>query len=51
MSGCVVTITWGLDGVELLQLLELESKGAEWRMGGGILGMLGLPVLVMCSKK
>lgn len=51
MSGCEVMITCGLEGVELLQLLELESKGAEWMMGGGMRGMLGLPELVMCSKK
>ena len=28
VSGCEVTITCGEEGVELLQLLELESKGA-----------------------
>jgi len=28
VSGWEVTITWGEEGVELLQLLELESKGA-----------------------
>ena len=55
VSGCEVTITCGLDGVELLQLLELESKGgpaaAGPAAGGGRRGRLGLPVLVMFSMK
>ena len=50
VSGCEVTITWGLLGELLLQLLELESKGAGWT-GGGRRGRLGLPSFVMCSKK
>ena len=50
VSGWEVTITCGLLGELLLQLLELESNGAGWT-GGGRRGRLGLPSLVMCSKK
>lgn len=47
----MVTITGGLDGLELAQLLDLKSKGVEWMMGGGMRCMIDLPVLVMWSKK
>ena len=41
----LLELTWGEDGVEELQLLELESKGSCWiQLGGGARGMIGEPV-------